>query len=235
MVEVGLTPPEVVKMEPSTMRRPLTSRTRDGRVAVPAPIDLGAAQPTINRKRHPMHTRADELMLRIYAAMAQKELTTIAESIREGRTSRVPMGILFTGPMGTGKTGTPKTTLSLQFLLEGVRLGEKVLYVTLSASARDLARVARSHGWDISGVDIYEQSPVTAIDPGKAGAQRWRGIRPTVRGLAMNPVDHPHGGGEAKAGQGNPHPVTPWGVPTKGYKTRKNKRTQQFIVRDRRS
>jgi large subunit ribosomal protein L2 len=70
---------------------------------------------------------------------------------------------------------------------------------------------------------------------GKAGAKRWRGIKPTVRGAAMNPVDHPHGGGEAKAGQGNPHPVTPWGVPTKGYKTRKNKRTSQFIVRDRRS
>ena len=70
---------------------------------------------------------------------------------------------------------------------------------------------------------------------GKAGAKRWRGVKPTVRGAAMNPVDHPHGGGEAKAGQGNPHPVTPWGVPTKGYKTRKNKRTQQFIVRDRRS
>ena len=69
---------------------------------------------------------------------------------------------------------------------------------------------------------------------GKAGAQRWRGIRPTVRGAAMNPVDHPHGGGEARAGQGNPHPVSPWGMPTKGYKTRKNKRTQRFIVRDRR-
>jgi len=69
---------------------------------------------------------------------------------------------------------------------------------------------------------------------GKAGASRWRGIKPTVRGAAMNPVDHPHGGGEGRAGQGNPHPVTPWGVPTKGYKTRKNKRTQQFIVRDRR-
>ena len=70
---------------------------------------------------------------------------------------------------------------------------------------------------------------------GKAGAKRWRGIKPTVRGAAMNPVDHPHGGGEAKAGQGNPHPVSPWGTPAKGYKTRKNKRTQKFIVRDRRS
>lgn len=69
---------------------------------------------------------------------------------------------------------------------------------------------------------------------GKAGAKRWRGIRPTVRGAAMNPVDHPHGGGEGRAGQGNPHPVSPWGVPAKGYKTRKNKRTSRFIVRDRR-
>ncbi|MBU1124699.1 MAG: 50S ribosomal protein L2 [Candidatus Omnitrophica bacterium] len=63
-----------------------------------------------------------------------------------------------------------------------------------------------------------------AISVGKAGRSRWLGIRPTVRGLAMNPVDHPHGGGEGKSGQGNPHPVTPWGKPTKGYKTRKPKR-----------
>ncbi len=69
---------------------------------------------------------------------------------------------------------------------------------------------------------------------GKAGAKRWKGVRPTVRGAAMNPVDHPHGGGEGRSGQGNPHPVSPWGMPTKGYKTRKNKRTQKFIVRDRR-
>jgi large subunit ribosomal protein L2 len=69
---------------------------------------------------------------------------------------------------------------------------------------------------------------------GKAGAKRWRGVKPTVRGAAMNPVDHPHGGGEGRSGQGNPHPVSPWGTPSKGYKTRKNKRTQKFIVRDRR-
>lgn len=67
---------------------------------------------------------------------------------------------------------------------------------------------------------------------GKAGANRWRGIRPTVRGVAMNPVDHPHGGGEGKTSGGR-HPVTPWGVPTKGYKTRKNKRTDRFIVKSR--
>ncbi|MDP2561966.1 50S ribosomal protein L2 [Psychrobium sp. 1_MG-2023] len=65
---------------------------------------------------------------------------------------------------------------------------------------------------------------------GKAGANRWRGVRPTVRGVAMNPVDHPHGGGEGRTSGGR-HPVTPWGVPTKGYKTRKNKRTDKYIVR----
>jgi len=67
---------------------------------------------------------------------------------------------------------------------------------------------------------------------GKAGAQRWRGIRPTVRGVAMNPVDHPHGGGEGKTAAGR-DPVSPWGTPTKGYKTRRNKRTQGMIVRTR--
>ncbi len=67
---------------------------------------------------------------------------------------------------------------------------------------------------------------------GKAGAKRWRGVRPTVRGVAMNPVDHPHGGGEGRTSGGR-HPVTPWGVPTKGYKTRSNKRTDNLIVRRR--
>ncbi len=67
---------------------------------------------------------------------------------------------------------------------------------------------------------------------GKAGATRWRGVRPTVRGVAMNPVDHPHGGGEGRTSGGR-HPVSPWGVPTKGYKTRTNKRTDKMIVRRR--
>ncbi|WP_025769614.1 50S ribosomal protein L2 [Thioalkalivibrio sp. HK1] len=67
---------------------------------------------------------------------------------------------------------------------------------------------------------------------GKAGATRWRGRRPTVRGVAMNPVDHPHGGGEGRTSGGR-HPVTPWGVPTKGHKTRRNKRTSSMIVRRR--
>lgn len=70
------------------------------------------------------------------------------------------------------------------------------------------------------------------ISLGKAGASRWRGIRPTVRGVAMNPVDHPHGGGEGRTSGGR-HPVSPWGIPTKGYKTRNNKRTESLVVRTR--
>ncbi len=69
-----------------------------------------------------------------------------------------------------------------------------------------------------------------SVRVGKAGKSRWLGIRPTVRGLAMNPVDHPHGGGEGKSGQGNPHPVSPWGQKTKGLKTRNNRRTDKLIV-----
>jgi len=69
---------------------------------------------------------------------------------------------------------------------------------------------------------------------GKAGRRRWRGVRPTVRGVAMNPIDHPHGGGEGRTSAGQP-PVSPWGVQTKGFKTRRNKRTRVMIVRDRRT
>ena len=68
------------------------------------------------------------------------------------------------------------------------------------------------------------------VNVGKAGRNRWKGRRPNVRGVVMNPVDHPHGGGEGKSGQGNPHPVSPWGTPTKGFKTRLNKKTDKFII-----
>ena len=70
------------------------------------------------------------------------------------------------------------------------------------------------------------------VSIGKAGRTRWLGKRPTVRGVAMNPIDHPHGGGEGRTSGGR-HPVSPWGVPTKGFKTRNNKRTQRFIIKRR--
>jgi large subunit ribosomal protein L2 len=75
---------------------------------------------------------------------------------------------------------------------------------------------------------------ISNIKIGKAGKKRWLGIRPTVRGVVMNPVDHPHGGGEGKTSGGR-HPVTPWGKPTKGYRTRNNSRTDKFRVRRRKS
>ncbi len=78
-------------------------------------------------------------------------------------------------------------------------------------------------------IGVVSNSEHSLRSLGKAGASRWLGRRPTVRGVAMNPVDHPHGGGEGKTSGGR-HPVTPWGVPTKGYKTRKNKRTDKLIM-----
>jgi large subunit ribosomal protein L2 len=74
----------------------------------------------------------------------------------------------------------------------------------------------------------------SAINIGKAGRNIWLGRKPRVRGLAMNPVDHPHGGGEGKSGQGNPHPVSPWAMPTKGYKTRRSQKySDKFIIKRR--
>lgn len=103
-------------------------------------------------------------------------------------------------------------------------------YVTLRLRSGEMRKVQAECRAVIGEVGNGEHSLRSL---GKAGAKRWRGVRPTVRGVVMNPVDHPHGGGEGKSGQGNPHPVTPWGQPTKGYKTRNNKRTDQFIVRRR--
>lgn len=102
-------------------------------------------------------------------------------------------------------------------------------YATLKLRSGEMRKVLASCKAVIGEVSNSEHS-LRAL--GKAGANRWRGIRPTVRGVAMNPVDHPHGGGEGRTSGGR-HPVTPWGVPTKGYKTRSNKRTDRFIVRRR--
>jgi large subunit ribosomal protein L2 len=79
----------------------------------------------------------------------------------------------------------------------------------------------------VSNVDHFN------ISIGKAGRSRWMGRRPHVRGVAMNPVDHPHGGGEGKAGGGNPHPVSPWGQLAKGFKTRKRHDSDRYIVKKR--
>jgi len=102
-------------------------------------------------------------------------------------------------------------------------------YVTLRLRSGEMRKVLADCRATLGEVSNSEHS---LRQLGKAGATRWRGVRPTVRGVAMNPVDHPHGGGEGRTSGGR-HPVTPWGVPTKGYKTRKNKRTDKLIVRRR--
>ena len=102
-------------------------------------------------------------------------------------------------------------------------------YATIRLRSGEMRKVQSDCRATIGEVSNTEHN---LIKLGKAGAKRWRGIRPTVRGVAMNPVDHPHGGGEGRTSGGR-HPCTPWGVPTKGYKTRKNKRTNHLIVRRR--
>jgi large subunit ribosomal protein L2 len=102
-------------------------------------------------------------------------------------------------------------------------------YATLRMRSGEMRRVLAECRATLGEVGNSEHSLRSL---GKAGAKRWRGVRPTVRGVAMNPVDHPHGGGEGKTSGGR-HPVSPWGVPTKGYKTRSNKRTDKLIVRRR--
>ena len=102
-------------------------------------------------------------------------------------------------------------------------------YATLRMRSGEVRRVLVDCRATIGEVSNGEHS---LRSYGKAGAKRWKGVRPTVRGVAMNPVDHPHGGGEGRTSGGR-HPVTPWGVPTKGYRTRSNKRTSNLIVRRR--
>ena len=102
-------------------------------------------------------------------------------------------------------------------------------YVTLRLRSGEIRKVLATCRACIGEVSNSEHNLRSL---GKAGASRWRGIRPTVRGVVMNPVDHPHGGGEGKTSGGR-HPVSPWGQPTKGYHTRTNKRTNSMIVRRR--
>ena len=103
-------------------------------------------------------------------------------------------------------------------------------YATLRMPSTEMRRVPIDCRATVGEVGNSEHELVKI---GKAGRNRWKGVRPQTRGVAMNPVDHPLGGGEGKSAGGR-HPVSPWGTPTKGYKTRSNKRTDKFIVRDRR-
>lgn len=110
-------------------------------------------------------------------------------------------------------------------------LGKEGNYVIVRLPSGEMRKIFHECYATIGQVGNLEHENIVI---GKAGRHRHMGVKPHVRGAAMNPVDHPHGGGEGKAGQGNPHPVSPWGWKTKGMKTRKNKRTEKYIIKHRR-
>ncbi|HEX9741548.1 MAG TPA: 50S ribosomal protein L2 [Nitrospiraceae bacterium] len=109
-------------------------------------------------------------------------------------------------------------------------MGREGDYVQIRLKSGEMRKVLKTCMATVGQVGNLDHENETV---GKAGRARWRGRMPHVRGVVMNPVDHPHGGGEGKSGQGNPHPVSPWGLPTKGYKTRLNKKTEKFIIAHR--
>lgn len=108
-------------------------------------------------------------------------------------------------------------------------LGRDMGYVMLRLSSGEVRKV---RGECMASIGVLSNADHKNENLGKAGRNRWKGIRPHVRGVAMNPIDHPHGGGEGRTSGGR-HPVTPWGLPTKGKRTRKNKRTTGLIVKRR--
>ncbi len=125
-------------------------------------------------------------------------------------------------PGGGGKMGRSAGTAIQLVAKEGA-------YATLRLPSSEMRRVPIDCRATVGEVGNAEHE---LIKIGKAGRNRWKGVRPQTRGVAMNPVDHPHGGGEGRTSGGR-HPVTPWGKPTKGYKTRTNKRTAGLIIRRR--
>ena len=140
--------------------------------------------------------------------------------------SQIPMGALVHGvEMKPGKGAQLARSAGASAQL----IAREGSYATLRLRSGEMRRVPTICRATIGEVGNAEHN---LRKLGKAGAQRWRGVRPTVRGAAMNPVDHPHGGGEGRT-KGGRHPVSPWGTPTKGYKTRRNKRTSGMIVRRR--
>lgn len=106
-------------------------------------------------------------------------------------------------------------------------MGREGAYVQIRLKSGEMRRILGTCQATVGQVGNPDHENITV---GKAGRKRWMGRRPHVRGVVMNPVDHPHGGGEGKSGAGNPHPVSPWGQKAKGYKTRRTKRTGKFII-----
>jgi len=140
---------------------------------------------------------------------------------------RIPVGtVIHNVELKPGKGGQLARSAGASIQL----MAKENAYAQLRLMSGEIRKVHLLCSATIGRVGNADHENVTI---GKAGRSRWLGIRPTVRGVVMNPVDHPHGGGEGKSGQGNPHPVSPWGQLTKGFKTRRRKMTSRFIVQSR--
>jgi len=141
--------------------------------------------------------------------------------------ARIPVGSLIHNiEMKKGKGGQMVRSAGCAAQL----MAKEEEYVQVRLMSGEVRRVPSVCMATLGQVGNIDHENVTI---GKAGRSRWMGRRPHVRGVAMNPVDHPHGGGEGKSGQGNPHPVSPWGQLAKGYKTRRRKDTDKFIIKRR--
>ena len=156
-------------------------------------------------------------------------ITSESADIKPGNTlslEKIPLGtIIHNVEMRAGKGGQLARSAGT-----GVQLMAKEgRYALLKLPSGELRRVLRECKATIGQVGNIDHENISL---GKAGRRRWLGRRSKVRGVAMNPVDHPHGGGEGKSSGGR-HPVTPWGVPTKGYRTRKAKPSDKYIVKRR--
>jgi len=161
--------------------------------------------------------------------IGDKIISAESADIKVGNTmllKNIPVGtIVHNIEMKAGKGGQIARSAGTYAQL----IGKDVDYVKIELRSKEVIRVLANCK---ATIGVVSNSDNQNIKFGKAGRKRWLGIRPTVRGVAMNPVDHPHGGGEGKTSGGR-HPVTPWGKATKGKKTRHNKRTDKCIVESR--
>jgi large subunit ribosomal protein L2 len=206
-------------------------RDKDG---VPAKVAAVEYDPNRTARIALLHYADGEkryILCPVGVAVGDVLLSGEAVDIRPGNTlpiRSIPLGTVLHNIEAQPGSGAKMIRSAGSF---GQLMAKETGYAQVRMPSGEVRKVLEDCKATIGQIGNVESS---SIRVGKAGKSRWKGIRPTVRGLAMNPVDHPHGGGEGKSGQGNPHPVSPWGQKTKGLKTRNNRRTDKFIVSRRR-
>jgi large subunit ribosomal protein L2 len=206
-------------------------RDKDG---VPAKVAAIEYDPNRTARIALLHYADGEkryILCPVGVAVGDMLLSGEAVDIRPGNTlpvKSIPLGTVLHNIEAQPGSGAKMIRSAGSF---GQLMAKETGYAQIRMPSGEVRKILEDCKATIGQLGNVESSTVRV---GKAGKSRWKGIRPTVRGLAMNPVDHPHGGGEGKSGQGNPHPVSPWGQKTKGLKTRNNRRTDKFIVSRRR-